>query len=440
MWQYHPELLATPVPRYTSFPTAAEFGDCVGADDMGSALDGVAADAPISLYLHIPYCHQLCWYCGCNTGASNRTSRVAAYIQRLGEEIDLVARRLDGRGRVQRIAWGGGSPNAVTPTEFDALMQRVRSAFAISDATTSVEIDPRGFDSAWATALSRNRVTRVSLGVQTFAPHIQAAIGRVQPINLVATVVARLRANGITSLNFDLMYGLPDQSAADLDATIMTALSLAPDRLAVFGYAHVPHMAPRQTLIDTQALPGPEVRFAQAAQAHRRLVDEGYQAIGFDHFARPSDAIAIAARNGVLRRNFQGFTEDQAQVLIGLGASSISAFPDLLVQNEKNTGRYHLRIANQGLAAARGIWRTPLDKILAQAIEQLLCAGSADLTGVPGLAAIRAQLEPFEARGIVAWRGGRLNLDPDGLPYARSVAATLDPYRTPAAARFSGAI
>jgi len=440
MWTYHPELLATPVPRYTSFPTAAEFGEDVGPADMEHALARVREDEPVSLYLHIPYCHEICWYCGCNTGAANRTARVAAYVQRLGEEIDLVARKLDGRGRIARIAWGGGSPNALAPAQFDALMQRLRCAFACTDATISVELDPRGFGWEWAECFARNKVSRASLGVQTFAPHIQRAIGRIQPTEEIACTAGRLRVAGVRSINFDLMYGLPGQFSEDLDETLGIALSMHPERLAVFGYAHVPHLLPRQRRIDATRLPGAAARFAMAQQAHRKLTGAGYDAIGFDHFAVPHDALARAARGRTLRRNFQGFTEDRSDVLIGLGASAISAFPGALLQNEKHAGRYHLRIANGQLATARGIRRSAGDRRRGAIIEALLCRGEAECIGLPDLEDIRARLVPFEARSLIAWAGTRLLLDKGALPYARTIAATFDPWRAAGARRFSSAV
>ncbi|WP_213982341.1 oxygen-independent coproporphyrinogen III oxidase [Sphingomonas sp. dw_22] len=440
MSTYHPDLLATPVPRYTSFPTAAEFGDAVGPADMAAALASIGDDEPISLYLHIPYCEQVCWYCGCNTGASNRTARVAAYVQRLGEEISLIAAKLGGRGRIGRIAWGGGSPNALSPEQFDGLMEHVRSAFACEDAIVSIELDPRGLDWRWATTIGRNRISRASLGVQTFAPHIQAAIGRVQPLEEVASVVDLLRLAGVESINFDLMYGLPGQTLADLDATLDQALALEPDRLAVFGYAHVPHLLPRQRQIDASNLPDAKQRFRFAGHANDRLVDAGYLPIGFDHFALPGDAISVAASEGRLRRNFQGFTEDQADVLIGLGASAISSFPGWLLQNEKNAGRYHLKIGNGMLATARGLHRSPLDQLRGRAIEHILCNGEADLGALPDLADIRERLTPFEERRLIAWTGAHLTLSPRALPYARTIAAALDPYRHASATRFSSAV
>ena len=440
MWPYHPDLLARPVPRYTSYPTAAEFTDAPDAGDMASALEAVGADTPVSLYLHIPYCHAICWYCGCNTGAANRSARLEAYITRLHAEIDLVAAGLGTRGRLGRIAFGGGSPNAVAPAAFAGLVDHLRRAFACDEAVLSVELDPRGFGQDWADVLRATGVTRASLGVQTFDPALQAAIGRVQPQADIVRAMGLLRQAGIESINFDLMYGLPGQTVATLAATLDASLALAPERLAVFGYAHVPHLIARQRRIDAQDLPDSAARFAQASFAHERLIAAGYAAVGFDHFALPQDALARAAIAGRLRRNFQGFTEDQADVLIGLGASAISQFPDSLLQNAKNTGGWHAAIGAGRFATARGIARTPLDRLRGAAIEAILCRRSADLRDLPERAAVRARLHHFERAGLVDWQGTRLRLTPDALPYARSIAATLDAWRAVDDTRFSHAV
>ena len=440
MWSYHADLLIRPVPRYTSYPTAAEFGGTVGSEDMGAALGAIGADAPISLYLHIPYCRTICWYCGCNTGAANRTARLDTYLARLHDEIDLVAARLGGRGRVGRIAFGGGSPNAIPAAAFAALVAHLRRVFAAAHAILSIEVDPRGFDAEWAAVLEDCGVSRVSLGVQTFDPALQAAIGRVQPLADIVHTVELLRAAKVASINFDLMYGLPGQDDAALAATLEGTLALAPERLAVFGYAHVPHMIPRQRRIDATALPDAEARFGQAALAHRRLTAAGYQAVGFDHFALPGDALARAAANGTLRRNFQGFTEDPADILIGLGTSAISQFPDRLLQNAKNAGEWHAGIGAGRFATARGIRRSALEQQRGRAIEALLCRGAADLADLPERDAVKARLHAFESVGPIAWQGTRLLLMDDALPYARTIAAAIDAWRVVDDPRFSHAV
>lgn len=440
MWTYYPDLLARPVPRYTSYPTAAEFDDTVGHDDMASALDALPADEPISLYVHIPYCHEICWYCGCNTGAANRTGRLDAYLARLHQEITLVAERLAGRGKVGRIAFGGGSPNAVSPKAFVALVDHVVTAFRCEGTVLSVELDPRGFGPDWASAIADTGVTRASLGVQSFDPGLQAAIGRVQPEADIRRATDLVRRAGVESINFDLMYGLPGQDDAMLSATLDTAVSLMPDRLAVFGYAHVPTLIPRQRRIDASALPGPAPRFAQALLAHRQLTMAGYDPVGFDHFARPGDALARAATNGTLRRNFQGFTEDQADVLIGMGASAIGQFPDRLLQNQKKAGHWHVAIGSSRFATARGVRRTAQDRVRGHAIEAILCRGAADLGDVPDLNGIRTGLRRFEDVGLIRWRGTRLELASEALPYARAIATTLDLHRAENAVQFSNAV
>jgi len=440
MWPYHPELLARPVPRYTSYPTAAEFGNEVGHDDMVAALDAVGANADVSLYLHIPFCQAICWYCGCNTGAANRTARLEAYLTRLHAEIDRVAARLDGHGRITRIAFGGGSPNAIAPDAFAGLVAHLRTAFACEDAPLSLEIDPRGFTPDWAGVIAETGVMRVSLGVQTFDPMLQAAIGRVQPREDIIGAVTLLREAGVGSINFDLMYGLPGQTDAALQATLEETIALAPERLAVFGYAHVPHLIPRQRRIDATALPGAAARFNQAALAHGRLTAAGYRAVGFDHFAKPDDPMAQAAANGTLHRNFQGFTDDPADILIGLGASAISEFPDRLLQNAKKAGDWHQAIGAGRFATARGIRRTPLDRRRGAAIAGVLCHGVADTDGLPERDAIRSRLSCFEQAGLLRWEGQRLRLMADALPYARSIAAAFDAWRSEDDTRFSHAV
>jgi len=440
MWTYYPDLLSRPVPRYTSYPTAAEFSEAAGAIDQGEALDGVAPGEPVSLYVHIPFCQEICWYCGCNTGRSNRTGRLAAYLDALTAEIRTVAERLGGRGVVRRIAFGGGSPNALTPDEFAALLATLRAEFALTAPALSIELDPRSFSAEWAAMLGQAGVSRASLGVQTFDPAIQAAIGRVQPREMIVETVAALRANGVGSVNFDLMYGLPGQDRAGLDATLDEAIALRPERIALFGYAHVPHLLPRQRRIDGSNLPGQDERFAMARLGHERLIAAGYEAIGFDHFALPDDALTIATREGRLQRNFQGFTEDDARILIGLGATAISEYPGLLVQNEKNSGRYRMRALAGQLTGERGILRDAADRRRLRAITDLLCERTATIATFLVEPGLRERLAPFLDRGLAELTGDGLRLTPAGRPYGRVIASLFDRYRAGQAQRFSTAI
>lgn len=440
MWTYHPDLLARPVPRYTSYPTAAEFTDGVGMAEMEAGLAAVGADEPLSLYLHIPYCREICWYCGCNTGAANRRNRLSAYLEALEEELALVASRLGERGVVQHIAFGGGSPNAIAPVEFVRLLQQIVICFPRGRPDIAVELDPRTLDADWIATLGAAGVGRVSLGVQTFAPHVQQAIGRVQPAELVERAVRDLRAAGVASVNFDLMYGLPGQSLADLEDTLARTIALAPERIALFGYAHVPQLLPRQRRIDATHLPGPAERFAMAARGHELLTAAGYVAIGFDHFALPGDDLAIAHEKGMVRRNFQGFTADPATTLIGFGASAISQFPGAIIQNEKNAGRYRMRLSADQLSATRGVLRSAADRRRGKVIEDILCRGATTLPAELRTPDILAALAPFEKEGLVTREDAELQLGDDALPYARAIAAVFDQYRAATAGQFSNAV
>lgn len=436
MWNYHPELLATPVPRYTSYPTAADFGP-LEPGVIERAIAGV--DGDVSLYLHIPFCEKICYYCGCNTGASGKRARVETYLAALHQELATVASLLPGSARVRRIAFGGGSPNAIEPREFMALVDSLHAHFPLFAPEWSIELDPRSLTAEWGHVVREAGITRASMGVQTFAPHCQKAIGREQPTAMICRSIDWLRGGGVTSLNFDLMYGLPHQTMVDLVDSLDHTRMLGADRVAVFGYAHVPHMVPRQTMIPEAALPGAEARFAMAARAHEFLTGNGYDAIGFDHFALPHDAMARVTREGRLRRNFQGFTDDPAEVLIGMGSSAISGFPGLYAQNDKHNGRYRALSAEGRLSASHGIARSSQDRLRGEVIEALLCRGEAQLSPCL-LAEVQGRIAPFAARGLASLSGNTLCILPGGLPYARVIAALFDSYRAVTQRRFSSAI
>jgi oxygen-independent coproporphyrinogen-3 oxidase len=436
MWNYYPELLATPVPRYTSYPTAADFGP-LEPGVIERAIAGV--DGDVSLYLHIPFCEKICYYCGCNTGAAGKRARVETYLAALHQELATVASLLPQGARVRRIAFGGGSPNAIAPAEFMALVEALHAHFPLRSPEWSIELDPRSLTAEWSHLVREVGITRASMGVQTFAAHCQKAIGREQPTAMICRSIDWLRSGGVTSLNFDLMYGLPHQTMVDLIDSLEHTRMLGADRVAVFGYAHVPHMVPRQTMIPEAALPGAEARFAMAAEAHEFLTANGYEAIGFDHFALPHDPMARVTREGTLRRNFQGFTDDPAEVLIGMGVSAISGFPGLYAQNDKHNGRYRALSAEGRLSANHGIARCAEDALRGDIIEALLCRGEAQLP--PALIGeVAERLAPFTARGLAELAGTTLRILPGGLPYARVIASLFDTYRAVTQRRFSSAI
>ena len=447
MTAFHQDLAARSVPRYTSYPTAAEFTDAVGVRDHAEALAGLGPDDRLSLYVHVPYCQEICWYCGCNTGPVGRTSRLDAYVEALIAEIELVAEKSS--GTVSRVHFGGGSPNALSPAQFERVAAALRAHFdGARAAEWAVELDPRHLDTEFCETLVRNGVSRASLGAQTFDLGIQARINRIQPFRMVARGVDALRRAGISQVNLDLMYGLPGQTLDTIARTVAMARTLAPDRVAMFGYAHLPRLLPRQRMIDERDLPDAEARFWQSALARDLWLEAGYQAIGFDHFARPGDKLAVAAATGKLRRNFQGFTDDDATAVIGLGASSISHFPGLIVQSEKHTGRYRMKALNRQLTTAKGVVRTAEDRRRATLIERLLCDGRIDLTelGWTSVAAARAmadaapQLAALEERGLIRKDDLGLQILPAGEPYARLAAVAFDTFRSAPGDRFSRAV
>lgn len=433
MSRYIPELARRQVPRYTSYPTAAAFTDAVGADAQAAALATISPGVSVSLYVHIPYCRTICWYCGCNTGAAGRPHRQERYAAALMREAQTVAAQM--RGRVVAIHFGGGSPNSLPSADFEALVAHLRRSFdTLAQPEIAVEIDPRTLDCGYAAALARAGVTRVSLGVQTFADKVQVAIGRVQPLAQITKAVRALREAGIGHIAFDLMYGLPHQTTDDVADTILAAIRLRPDRIAMFGYAHMPGVFPRQRAIDGDALPDDAARFAQSECAFDLLTGHGYQAIGFDHFALPEDSLSVAASRGHLRRNFQGFTDEPGEAVIGLGASAISQFDHLLVQNHKEEAHYRSGVLQGDLAGCRGVVRTPADRLRSNAIEQLLCTGSVDLASLSDGDPCGAQtfapsvpiLTELEELRVVRRDGSRIALTALGRPYARLAASAFD--------------
>lgn len=371
------------VPRYTSFPPANRFTTAVGPDRFRQWLGTAPVDQPLSLYLHVPFCRRLCWFCACRTQGTQTNAPIDRYLEHLEREIAMTSALLPKGARVGHLHLGGGTPTILSSERIDRLTGWLREAFDFQpDAKVSVEIDPCDCDGARLDALLRLGLSRVSIGVQDFDDRVQAAIGRQQGVALTKELVRQVRARGITSVNFDMVYGLPHQTEQTLRQTLDTVLELLPDRLALYGYAHVPWMARRQRLIPEDALPDPDARLALAALAREQLIGAGYQPVGIDHFARPQDPMALAAAEGRVRRNFQGYTTDAAKVLIGLGPSAISSFPGAIVQNAAATGAWQARIAAGELATARGYELTHFDRVAASIIEGLMCNGRVDLAEV----------------------------------------------------------
>lgn len=368
-------------PRYTSYPTAVQFHNGINADFSKSALQNLSVEKPVSVYVHIPFCERLCWYCACRTQGTKSHRPVAAYLEGLLQEIKMLREMLPEGVRMGRLHWGGGTPTILLPDEVAVLANAIKDVFQVDDPFEfSVEIDPTLVDKDKISALSDAGMNRASVGIQDFDPKVQQAIGRLQSLEQTADCVADLRAAGIQSLNTDILYGLPHQTPESVNETLTRVQSLNPDRIALYGYAHVPWMAKRQQMIDEAALPGGPARRGLFDQMAERLETSGYDAIGIDHFAKPGDTLAAAAASGRLRRNFQGYTTDSCDTLIGLGASAISKYAEGYAQNAPRSSQYLRMVTEGGLATQRGVAISETDRMRARAIEMVMCDFKVDKT------------------------------------------------------------
>jgi oxygen-independent coproporphyrinogen-3 oxidase len=430
------------VPRYTSYPTAPHFQANVDRTVYSDWLSQIPADATLSLYIHVPFCTSLCIYCGCHTQVARRKDPLRDYVSLLGRELELIMQRTSVR-KIARIHWGGGTPSAIGGAGLTEIMEQLSRVADVSAVREhAIELDPRHVRPELVHALAALGVNRVSLGVQTFAPYVQAAMGRVQPFATVRRAIDRLREAGIGKFNFDLMYGLPRQTTADLRETIDLAIGLNPQRLALFGYAHVPWFRPRQRLINEADLPGMTERFDQMNSARQHLYRHGFEPIGLDHFALPSDELAVAAREHRLHRNFQGYTDDDSAVLIGLGSSSIGRKPRGFVQNATDVADYTRCIFSNQLATVRGIALTEDDRMRGNVIEDLMCYLRTNLPPGSNLLDVPAQetLAALQREGLVHQDGGLIIVPETARPLVRLVAAVFDAYLPNNAARHSAAV
>jgi oxygen-independent coproporphyrinogen-3 oxidase len=430
------------LPRYTSYPTAPHFTPLDEAALRGWLAETGPTDT-LSLYVHVPFCASLCWYCGCHTAVTRSAARIARYGAALAEEARLLGAVLPAHGGVAALHLGGGTPTTLGPEGLIALGAALRQSFPFQqNAEIAAELDPRTLDTRMIDALAGMGLTRASLGVQDISPKVQRLIGRVQPAEQVAVAVERLRAAGIGGINMDLIYGLPGQGVAEVEASARFAAENGADRVAVFGYAHVPWMKSHQKAIRLEDLPDANLRMAQAEAAARVLTDAGYVAIGLDHFARPEDAMARAATSGRLRRNFQGYTTDEAPVLLGLGASAIGRCRTGFFQNNADERGWLAAVEAGRLPIARGRGFTAEDLIRACIIERIMCDEALDLALVPPeiLASARPKLAALIADGLVAEGDGRLAMTAKGARFLRHLAACFDAYLAPATTRHSAAV
>ena len=436
------------LPRYTSYPTAPHFHDMEGAL-YARWLNTLGQGTPTSLYVHVPFCRSMCWYCGCHTTVALRDGPIIDYLAALRGEIALVAEALSAPVDVRHVHFGGGTPTILEPADFVALVALLRQRFPIHpDAEIAVEIDPRRLEPPMTAALAVAGVNRASLGVQSFDPVVQKAINRIQSVEQTAAVTSGLRKAGIAAVSFDLIYGLPKQTLQSCLGTVEQCLSMRPDRFSIFGYAHVPEFKKHQRRIATADLPDGESRHEQAEVMARLLTGAGYVRIGLDHFALPDDPMALALSQGRLRRNFQGYTTDPCEALIGFGASAIGKLPQGYIQNEVVIGRYAERIADGMLPTRRGYRLTPEDRLRAELIERVMCDLTVDIDAICAqhrvdaqvLAPSRRKLGQLAQEGLVAFDGSRVLLPDNARLLVRKVASVFDAHLDQPQRQYSRAV
>jgi len=436
------------LPRYTSYPTAPNFSPEFDALDYPSWLRALPEGQPTSLYIHIPFCRSMCWYCGCHTTITERDRPILDYVETLHREIELLASARADSFSVGEIHFGGGTPTIIKPEEFIALMDAFRNRLGFAPVVNAaVEIDPRTLTGEMAAALGQSGVTRASLGVQSFDPKVQKAINRIQSVETTMETVEHLRRNDINAINFDLIYGLPFQTVRSCVETVEAAVRMRPDRLAVFGYAHIPSFKKHQRLIDEAALPDARERALQASAISDALVAAGYVRIGLDHFALPGDDLAVAQTEGRLHRNFQGYTTDACEALIGLGASSIGKLPQGYIQNEVPPGLYATRVSKGELPVAKGYRLTAEDRLRGDVIERLMCDFAVDIAALAAAHGFDAdlllrgndRLDELERDGLIERRGGDIRVSEDHRFIVRAAASAFDAYLNKTGRSFSKA-
>lgn len=422
------------LPRYTSYPTALEFGPMDG-EKNDQWLRSLPICEPVSLYFHIPYCDKLCWFCGCFTTISNKYEPVQKFLDVLKDEIRQTAKKT-GRLKVSHIHFGGGSPSILEPEDFLSLIEVLNECYDIGDTKEfAVEIDPRTVSREKIMAYAAAGVNRASLGIQDFNTKTQEAINRIQSQELIEEVMGNLREFGINRINFDLIYGLPHQTIETITDTIARTLKFKPSRIALFGYAHVPHMKKHQELVGKHNLPKQKHRQAQFEWASKMLRESGYRSIGLDHFALPDDQLFVSYDNGKLKRNFQGYTDDVAESLIGFGPSAISSLPDGYSQNVPAIREYIEKVTGGASPVVRGLAVDNRDKMFRDVISNLMCYFEVDPVKVAMEHGIHYNFEKeiedlmklVDADYMVR-NGNAFKITDSGKPYLRAIATIFDQY------------
>ena len=435
-------------PRYTSYPTADRFIEAYDASAHQTTLEqrsitwGPAAHKntqPLSLYVHIPFCNTICFYCGCNKVITKDHSRAAKYLRYLEREFTLVAGMLKGSRRAEQVHLGGGTPTFLSIDELQTMMRQMGNHFELSPGEYSVEIDPRTVDNEKTAALAQLGFNRMSFGVQDFEPDVQKAVNRIQSEEQTANAINTARKHGVTSINIDLIYGLPKQNVIGFNRTLDRVLALQPDRIALYSYAHLPAMFKPQRRIDTADMPSAEAKLQIMTLAIHKLTDAGYVYIGMDHFALPHDELAVAAKSARLHRNFQGYSTRPDSDLIAFGISAISKIGTTYSQNVKTINEYYDRLDRPELPVLRGIDLTADDLLRRAVIQSLMCHFELSIEAIEIAHLIRfsdyfaeewKRLEELEREGLVNLEPGWINVTPRGRLLVRTIAMIFDRYLT----------
>lgn len=448
-----PELLTrfdVPGPRYTSYPTADRFGDAFHEADLLAALAERRAERaaqPLSLYVHIPFCEALCYYCACNKIITRHHEKAQPYLELLAREAELCVQHLGAGQQVSQLHFGGGSPTFMNDAELRSLMEMLRRHFSFApEGEYSIEIDPRTVDEGRLKALSGMGFNRISFGVQDFDPEVQKAVHRVQPAESVFALMAAARRLGFTSINVDLIYGLPKQTPQSFARTLAQMRELRPERIALYAYAHLPERFKPQRRINAAELPGAAEKVGMLAAALQSFEDAGYDYIGMDHFALPDDPLAIAKRQGKLHRNFQGYSTQPDCDMVGLGVSAISKVGAVYSQNAKTLEEYQAPLEAGHLPVVRGLTASADDLLRRAVIMAIMCQGRvrfADIEAAHGIsfashfATELERLRAMQGDGLVEVHPDRIQVTPMGWFFVRGVAMVFDTYVQSARARFS---
>jgi oxygen-independent coproporphyrinogen-3 oxidase len=433
------------VPRYTSYPTAPNFNDKINNDNYESWLKKLDKNKKISLYIHIPFCSSLCYFCACNTSVVNKYKPIENYVNLLLREIEILGEKLESKFNVSHIHFGGGTPSILKGAELWLIMQSIKKRFNIlKDCKIAMEIDPRFFKQNLTIILNDCGFDRISIGVQDFSRKVQTLINRGQSFEITEETINHLRENNISNINIDLIYGLPKQTVRTFTDTLEKISILRPERISAFGYAHVPWMKKHQRLIKAKPLDN-ENRLKFYSLASNYFLSNGYEPFGIDHFAVKSSSIIQNLKNRKLHRNFQGYTEDDAEVLIGIGASSISSLPNGYVQNITQITDYIRALKKNKLPISRGYELKTEDKIYSIVIKELMCYLNVDLKQVTKkfskdinlFSSNIKKLKPFIDAGYVEFQNFVLSIKPEARPLVRIICSVFDQYFEPKVNRYS---